>query len=351
MANEKLTFKKGKTPREELELPTLHFIVADQWIDFLGDAAFKAWLKMYTFTDRKEEEEKNKWEESKIPTSFTKLIKRLGVGRETFYKKILAPLWNVGLIDIEEYEDSEQKGTKPMNIIVYKYPQNKRELATKPLENVRNYDTDYSSDARTFGKLGGRPKKEAPQTDNTVGQPIEEDLSKEKMGGVLIQNTIISLIINNSFNSLNNNFNLSISEEIENTPLPINLKKLLISKIDRLIKFKIKIVDIELHFHAVHEHFTEQEYSFVLNSLIDKMTTKPKTFASVMNDWLDRNRKKKNEFAEKKENSNKPRRTEIVPDWLHKEDMPAKPKEKNNTPIISEERKKAIWEQVEKLNG
>lgn len=195
MANEKLTFKKGKTPREELELPTLHFIVADQWIDFLGDAAFKAWLKMYTFTDRKEEEEKNKWEESKIPTSFTKLIKRLGVGRETFYKKILAPLWNVGLIDIEEYEDSEQKGTKPMNIIVYKYPQNKRELATKPLENVRNYDTDYSSDARTFGKLGGRPKKEAPQTDNTVGQPIEEDLSKEKMGGVLIQNTIISLII------------------------------------------------------------------------------------------------------------------------------------------------------------
>lgn len=129
------------------------------------------------------------------------------------------------------------------------------------------------------------------------------------------------------------------------------MKKLLISKIDRLIKFKIKIVDIELHFHAVHEHFTEQEYSFVLNSLIDKMTTKPKTFASVMNDWLDRNRKKKNEFAEKKENSNKPRRTEIVPDWLHKEDMPAKPKEKNNTPIISEERKKAIWEQVEKLNG
>ena len=40
----------------------------------------------------------------------------------------------------------------------------------------------------------------------------------------------------------------------------------------------------------------------------------------------------------------------MVPDWLHKEEVPAKPKEEINVPTISEERKKAIWEQVEKLN-
>ena len=43
-------------------------------------------------------------------------------------------------------------------------------------------------------------------------------------------------------------------------------------------------------------------------------------------------------------------RTEMVPDWLHKEEVPAKPKEEINVPTISEERKKAIWEQVEKLS-
>ena len=155
--------------------------------------------------------------------------------------------------------------------------------------------------------------------------------------------------LKSNVNSLNNNVNLSISEEIEHTSLPMNLKKLLLDKMDRLIEFNIKIVDIELHFHAVRERFTEQEYCFVLNSLIDQMTTKPKAFAAVMNDWLDRNRKRQNEFAAKKENSNKPRRTEMVPDWLHKE-VPATLKQKTITPTISEERKATIWEQVNKLN-
>ena len=34
-------------------------------------------------------------------------------------------------------------------------------------------------------------------------------------------------------------------------------------------------------------------------------------------------------------------RTEMIPDWLHKEEIPAKPKEEINVPTISEERKKA----------
>lgn len=42
-------------------------------------------------------------------------------------------------------------------------------------------------------------------------------------------------------------------------------------------------------------------------------------------------------------------RTEMTPDWLHKET--AATKEEPKTPAISEERKKAIWEQVKKMNG
>lgn len=149
--------------------------------------------------------------------------------------------------------------------------------------------------------------------------------------------------------SLNNNLNLSINEKIEHTSLPIHLKKLLFDKMDRLIEFNIKIVDIELHFRAVRERFNEQEYCFVLNSLINQMTTKPKAFAAVMNDWLDRNRKKQNGCTEKKGSHHNPKRTEMVPDWLHKE-VPPTLKQKTTTPTISEEQKAAIWEQVNRLN-
>src|SRR5690606_14819741 len=109
----------------------------------------------------------NLWEQSKIPSSFRQLMKRLGVGNDTFYNKIIKPLWNVGLIDIEEFEDSKNTGQKPMNIIVYKYPQNNKSLSFAELKVVRNYDTDYSSTAKSFAIKGGRPKKEKTNHNST----------------------------------------------------------------------------------------------------------------------------------------------------------------------------------------
>lgn len=44
-------------------------------------------------------------------------------------------------------------------------------------------------------------------------------------------------------------------------------------------------------------------------------------------------------------------REEMVPAWLHKEEVPAKLQEEITAPTISEERKKAIWAQVEKLSA
>src|SRR5690625_1907787 len=89
-----LTFKKGELKREELELPTLHFVVVDQWIDVIGEKALLAWLRMYSWCDRSNSNntEQNLWEEAKIPSSINKIIKKLGVGRDTFYNKILKPL-------------------------------------------------------------------------------------------------------------------------------------------------------------------------------------------------------------------------------------------------------------------
>ncbi|RKJ31559.1 hypothetical protein D7X33_40285, partial [Butyricicoccus sp. 1XD8-22] len=172
-----MTFKKGKIPRNELELPTLHFVVVDQWIDVIGEKALLAWLHMYSWCNREKTEDDveniNLWEQAKIPTSYKKIIKRLGVGRDTFYNKILKPLWNVGLIDIEEYTESDNKGTKPMNIIVYKYPQNNKNLSHQEIAIIRDYDKDYHSKAKTFAKMGGRPKKEGGSEIEPGGVPNE----------------------------------------------------------------------------------------------------------------------------------------------------------------------------------
>jgi len=47
----------------------------------------------------------------------------------------------------------------------------------------------------------------------------------------------------------------------------------------------------------------------------------------------------------------KPVRTEMVPDWLNKETVTTAQTEQQEKTAISEERKKAIWEQVKKLNA
>lgn len=210
-----LNLKQTKALREELELPRLHFVVVDNWIDVIGEQAFIAWLKFYSWCDRSDESnESNKWEQAKIPTSFNKLIKRLGVGRGTFYNQILKPLWNVGLIDIEEFEASQNLGQKPMNIIVYKYPNNDITLQTRPLKEVRNYDTDYKSTARTFAKQGGRPKSSdkgdvilVPRENHPHAEIEPSQFHSSTGSGTEIEPNNMFNISFNSHNDLNNKAN------------------------------------------------------------------------------------------------------------------------------------------------
>lgn len=235
-----ISFKQGEEKREELELPTLHFVVMDQWLDVIGEKAFIAWLKFYTWCDRDRNKgdklvDINLWEQSKVPYSFQQMIKKLGVGRDTFYNKIIKPLWNVGLIDIEEYEDSKNTGQKPMNIIVYKYPQNNKSLSFAKIKEIRNYDTDYSSTAKSFAKKGGRPKKEKSNDGNDLTVPVDNVDNHSLEGGSQIEqggfslgtgggsqigdNNIFNSIsnslnnFNNTLNDINNNFNSSSSKQ------------------------------------------------------------------------------------------------------------------------------------------
>ncbi|MEC0434411.1 hypothetical protein P8832_09585 [Bacillus subtilis] len=205
------TFQKAKKNRNEHNLPILYYVVADDWIDKLGSDAFTAWLKFYSWCDRSAERiDPNN---DVIPSSLSKVMKRLGVGKKKFYNQVIRPLWNYGLIDLVEYEHSNQSGTKPINIIVYEYPQNKTQKKYEPLEQIRDYDKDYNTDSRGFAKKGGRntdPNKHSggfPQKPGGVSLRNRGGFLSETEGGFPQKHNNDSNSINNDSNSINNDSN------------------------------------------------------------------------------------------------------------------------------------------------
>jgi hypothetical protein len=67
------------------------------------------------------------------------VIKKLKVGNSTFYDKILRPLWNYGLINLQ----FSRKGGYHVQLILYAFPLSQPDKATLPLQRVRNYDDDF----------------------------------------------------------------------------------------------------------------------------------------------------------------------------------------------------------------
>ena len=166
--------QSNKRKREELYLPSLRFAAADDWIEKIGPIAFCAWLRLHTFVDRRDVHRT----QDIIPTSLIQLANRLGMSKSKFYKTVVKPLWNHGLIDIVEYENSTSLGQKPKNIIVYRSPFNHPGTDVQPLPQVRDYDTEYISIAREFGRRGGQPRhkvKVAPVMERETATCCTED--------------------------------------------------------------------------------------------------------------------------------------------------------------------------------
>lgn len=155
--------EQSKRQRKELRLPQAHFIVADDWLDKLGEMAYCTYLRLYTMVTRKDVDQ------PKIKESQAGIANKLGITKKTYYKRI-APLYEYGLIDFTIYIDKD--GNECQNIIVHEYPQNSYALAIEPLEKVRDWE-QRTDEKFNFTKKGGRPKKvEAPEI-------TEEDLPKD----------------------------------------------------------------------------------------------------------------------------------------------------------------------------
>ncbi|OPA76721.1 hypothetical protein BVG16_16250 [Paenibacillus selenitireducens] len=177
-----------KRSRNELTLPIQHFIAMDDWIDKLGKQAYIAWLKLYTYADRTEEQRFN--------ASLTKLCTRLDVSKGTFYSKVVPQLWDYGFIDFKECDGF-------LTIIVYSYPQNKIELASKPLNKIRDYATEWETENRERAKSGGR---KPGQSTGSIGSENEPSVIN---GSKIEPKTSSKIEPNNISKSLNNSNNLN----------------------------------------------------------------------------------------------------------------------------------------------
>ena len=242
--NSTVTFTEGKIPREELHLITLSFAAPDYWIPTLGPNTFCLWLQFISFCDRSDADRKL----DKIPSGIAALAKRLGMSENTLRSHI-RKMWNYGLIDLEEYEQSKQKGTKPINIIVYKAPQNRADLMTKPLQKVRDYKKDYNSQAKKYGEMNNKKevkkevKKEAeqaPEQDFLTLQKNEGGSLQKNEGGSLqkIEGNNILNPINKSIKNINNK-NLSISK----FNFDPETEQLLLKNEDRLTDYLLKRIE------------------------------------------------------------------------------------------------------------
>lgn len=149
------TIERSTQPRNFQELPPLYFVAMDDWIEKIGEKSFMLYLKLYTQVDRT-------GEQHVLRTNTKNLIKKLGVSKATYYR-LLAPLYEYGLIDLVEHAESNIKGqSKPVNIIVHKYPQNEFKRATMPLEKCRDWEK-RTEENYSFTKKGGRKKKETTE--------------------------------------------------------------------------------------------------------------------------------------------------------------------------------------------
>ncbi|WP_437834445.1 hypothetical protein ACQRXC_29395 (plasmid) [Niallia taxi] len=281
-------FIQAKKKREELQLPILHYAVADDWIDKLGNDAFVAWLKFHTWVNRSDEA-KSKNLDGRIPYTLETVAEKLGCGKKKLYQKIIHPLWEYGLIDLVEYSESNRNSQKPKNIIPYDYPQNNKHMETQELIKCRNWVEDYKSAGTFYGKQGGRGNKKVKVT---IPQIVSEDrlnqekdgFQKETVDGFQIETvdsfqtetvTVsekkpnnVSNIFNNVSNSFNNDSNSLLTEEELNHE---NLYDALLEcKVDPLVARSIvqlsKENNVNVYLYEVKEQLKQMYYEMELEN-------------------------------------------------------------------------------------
>lgn len=154
---ENIALQQGSpVTRWEIYMPHMSFAEWEDRINKLTPAVYCTWMKLWISADRKTQRE---IKGDIVPRSIQNLAAYLEMS-EMNLRRHLKPLYNFGLIDFVEHAEAKRSSQKPVNIVVYPYPFYDKQYRDKPLEELRNYDTDYSSKAKKHGEAGARRKRE-----------------------------------------------------------------------------------------------------------------------------------------------------------------------------------------------
>ena len=194
--------------------------------------------------------------------------------------------------------------------------------------------------------LGVENKQESDESPNLQNEPsrLQNEPSKLQNEGLRLQNEaaipeITSKIINQEII----NKESIIQKEIENLELPSLTKKVLKNKKDRLILFNIDLLEVEVLFS--NSELEDKAFADVLMDVLNseiKKSFKRKMEVSIQNFIENMNNKMSLEPKRQKII-----REEMVPEFLQTNRTDQKLEKRVQ---ISEERKRAIWRQVHKLN-
>ncbi|MGE7976681.1 hypothetical protein ACQKOK_28265 [Bacillus cereus] len=168
---ETTTLELGKTPREALRLPQLHFIVMDDWLDKLGEKSFCLWLKLLTKVDRTDDRKNT------VKYSQKALAESLGMAKSTMLR-LLKPLYEYGLIEYTQYTFDTNKHSAE-NIVIFEMPQNNPALQFAPLQKCRSWE-QRTEEKFNYSKRGGRPKSDALEVVEADLPKGMQDLPKEE---------------------------------------------------------------------------------------------------------------------------------------------------------------------------
>lgn len=265
--SELVTLTEGKRKREELTMPPTYYAMVDHWIGQLGEKTYCLHMRLITMVDRRDKDRAHdivKW-------SMVKLAKHLGVSKTTLnthFKK----LYEYGLIDFVAYAESKNKGSVPMNVVVFPYPLGQAENGMKPLVKLRDW-TDYSEKVSASQGKGGRSKKVEGEDSSTRVQKTEHPpVQKVEHPGV--QKTEH---INSSNTSINiSNTNPNNSKELVNKE-PVN-------NFEESFRNDVSVIAFKGFYATLRAEYgmTKESFQFIVNKFVDE-TIRDKRHTGIKN--------------------------------------------------------------------
>lgn len=257
--SELVTLTEGKRKREELTMPPTYYAMVDHWIGQLGEKTYCAHMRLITLVDRRDKDRSHdvvKW-------SIIKLAKHLGMSKKTLLTH-LKKLYEFGLIDYVAYADSKNKGSVPMNVVVFPYPLGKVENAIKPLVKLRDW-SEYAEKVSASEGKGGRAKKdETDPVQETEHPPVSEithpPVTKTKHPRVSKSKHINSSnTITNNSNSNTNNSKELVNKEPVNNP-------------EESFRNDVSVIAFKGFYATLRAEYgmTKESFQFIVNKFVDE---------------------------------------------------------------------------------